>query len=157
VLSPETAAFLESGCALIVGTADVGNEPHAARGWGVNVLARDPAEVRLLIDADDPVTIENLSTNGNISVTGADVPSLWSVQIKGTVSAIEPATDEDRARAARYADDFFGDIGKVDGTPRQLVDRLLARDFVACIVRVVDLFDQTPGPGAGASMPRGAR
>jgi hypothetical protein len=157
VLSPETAAFLESGCALIVGSADVGNEPHAARGWGVNVLSRDPMEVRLLIDADDPVTIENLSTSGKIAVTGADVPSLRSVQFKGTVSAIEPATDADRARASRYADDFFGDIGRVDGTPRRLLDRLMARDFVACIVRIMDLYDQTPGPSAGASMPRDAR
>ncbi|MDQ1481805.1 MAG: hypothetical protein QOI44_2666 [Actinomycetota bacterium] len=156
MLSPETAAFLESGCALIVGTADIGTEPHATRGWGVTVLSRDPGEVRLLIDANDPVAITNLSTNGKISVTGADVPSLASVQFKGTVSAIEAATDEDRARAARYADAFFGDIGNVDGTPRKLVDRLLADDFVACIVRIVELYDQTPGPGAGASMSKGA-
>jgi hypothetical protein len=156
VLAPETEAFLEAGCALIVGTADAGNEPHATRGWGVTVLSRDPAEVRLLLDADDPVAIANLSTNGQISVTGADVPSLSSVQFKGTVHTIEPATDDDRARAARYADDFFGEIREIDGTPRALLDRLMARDFVACIIHIVELFDQTPGPGAGAAMSKDA-
>ena len=79
--------------------------------------------------------------------------TLRSIQLKGTVLAIEPGTDADRARAERYADEFFGEVGKVDGTPRELLQQLMARDFVACTVHIVELYDQTPGPGAGASMP----
>ena len=155
MLSPETATFLEGGCALVVGTASVRNEPHATRGWGATVLSRDPPAIRLLLDGNDAVAIEYLTTGARISVTGGNVRTLHSIQFKGTVRAIEAGTDEDRARAARYADELFADIEEVDGTPRPLLDRLLARQFVACIVDVDELYDQTPGPGAGASMAEG--
>jgi hypothetical protein len=155
VLSPETATLLEGGYALIVGTADAGNLPHASRGWGVTVLSREPAEIRLLIDAEDSVAIANLVPDAKIAITGGNVQTLHSIQVKGSVRAVEPGTDNDRARAARYADEFFADVGRVDGTPRELLNRLMARDFVACTVHIVELYDQTPGPAAGASMPTG--
>jgi hypothetical protein len=155
VLSRETASLLEGGYALIVGTADAARVPHASRSWGITVLSRDPAEIRLLIDAEDAVAIANLEPAARIAITGGNVKTLRSIQLKGTVLAIEPGTDEDRARAERYADAFFGEVGNVDGTPRELLQRLMARDFVACTVHIVELYDQTPGPGAGASMPTG--
>jgi len=34
MFEPETARFLESGCALIVAAVGAGGEPVAARGWG---------------------------------------------------------------------------------------------------------------------------
>jgi hypothetical protein len=120
------------------------------------VVSRDPAEIRLLIDAGDRVAVANAVPNAKIAVTSGDVQTLLSIQLKGTVHAIEPGTDEDRARAERYADDFFGDVGRVDGTPRETLQRLMPSDFMACIIRVVEHYDQTPGPGAGASMPAGA-
>jgi hypothetical protein len=156
VLSPETAALLEGGCALIVGSADRDKVPHAARGWGITVLSRDPIELRLLVDAHDPIALANLVPEAKIAITGGDVATLHSIQLKGTVRATEPGTDDDRARAARYADEFFADVGRTDGTPRELMTRLLALDVVACTVHVDELYDQTPGPGAGASMPEGS-
>jgi hypothetical protein len=152
VLAPETVTFLEGGCALIVGTASTSGEPHATRGWGASVVATDPLEIRLLIDADDAVAIECLSTTGAVAFTGADVPTLHSIQFKGTVSSVEPADDEDRARAGRFCDAFFGDVVAVDGTARMLLDRIVPRDFVACTVAITELYDQTPGPAAGASL-----
>lgn len=157
MLSPETTAFLEGGCALIVGTADAENRPHACRGWGATVVSQHPVEIRLLIDADDRVAVANSAAqNAKIAVTGGDVQTLHSVQFKGTVAAVEPGTDHDRARAERYADDFFGDVSRVDGTPRETLQHFMARDVVACIVRIDEHYDQSPGPGAGASMPTGA-
>lgn len=156
MLSPETATLLEGGYALIVGTASIRNEPHASRGWGITVVSRDPPSVRLLLDGDDAVAIDHLSTSTKIAVTGGNVRTLHSIQFKGTVGALEPATEEDRTRAARYSDDFFGEVANVDGTPRELLDRLTPRDLVACIVHIDELYDQTPGPGAGAAMAEGA-
>jgi hypothetical protein len=156
VLTPETAALLEGGYALIVGTADAGKVPHATRGWGITVLSRDPIEIRLLVDAHDPVALANLVPDAKIAITGGDVQTLHSIQLKGTVRAAEPGTDEDRDRATRYADEFFAAVGQTDGTPVELMMRLKARDVVACSVHIDDLYDQTPGPGAGASMPEGS-
>ena len=38
MFDPETRAFLESGCGLLVGTVGADGEPHAGRGWGMDVL-----------------------------------------------------------------------------------------------------------------------
>jgi hypothetical protein len=148
MFTPEVREFLESGCALIVGTVDAGREPHATRGWGLDVVDLDTA--RLWLDADDPRAIDHLSTVGAIAVTGASVRTLRSVQLKGRASNIRPADSADRKRARRFCDAFFSDIYETDGTDRGVLERLVPRDYVTCTVEVDEVYDQTPGPGAGA-------
>ena len=152
MLAPETIAFLESGCGIIVGTVGADGAPHVSRGWGITVVSDDPTEIRLLLDADDAVAAECLAATGNIAVTGGDIRTLRSIQLKGQASTVEPATDHDRVRAARFADEFFGNINAVDGTPLDLLQSLRPPHFVACTVRVVEMYDQTPGPSAGTRL-----
>jgi hypothetical protein len=155
VFQPETTTFLESGCALILAAVTTDGEPRAARAWGLTVTA--PAgECRLLLPADDAVTHDLLRTNGRIAVTGVSVRTLRSIQCKGTALGIEPATDLDRQRAAAYCDEFLTDVEQTDGVPRVLLERMVPDDYVACTICVEELYDQTPGPGAGAKMSIGA-
>ena len=155
MLDPEAVTFVEGGCALVVGTVGPTGEPHAARGWGVTVLSADPAVVHLVIDAVDPVTTGNLAANAQIAITGADVATLRSLQMKGTAEVLPRGTIDERARAERFSDAFFSDITAVDGTPRELLEQLVPHDFLACLVRVSELYDQTPGPGAGTPLVEG--
>jgi hypothetical protein len=155
VFQPETTTFLESGCALIVAAVTPDGEPRAARAWGLTVTSAD-GECRLLLPADDVVTHDLLRTNGRIAVTGASVRTLRSIQCKGTALAVEPATDLDRERAAAYSDQFLTDVEETDGVPRVLLERMVPDDYVACTLRVEELYDQTPGPGAGAKISTGA-
>jgi hypothetical protein len=155
VLDPETVTFIEGGCALIVGTVGATGEPHAARGWGLTVLTTDPAEMHLVIDAVDAVTIGNLADNSQIAITGTDVATLRSLQIKGTARVLPAGTIDERARAERFYDAFFGDINAVDGTPRELIEQLVPLDFRACLVHAAELYDQTPGPAAGTALVEG--
>lgn len=150
VFDPETVAFLESGCALIVGLVGGEGAPHATRGWGLTVLDRHDGRVRLLVDAADARARACIADTGAVAITAAHVPTLRSLQLKGRSAAVEPATGADRARARAYCDAFFTDIEGTDGTPRSLPERLVPRDFVAVAVAVAECFDQTPGPGAGA-------
>lgn len=154
----ETVAFLESGCALVVASVDASGEPWATRAWGLNVVADtgDEAEIRLLLDADDDRTLASLSAGGAIAVTGADVRTNHSTQCKGRALTVEPATDADRERAGRFCDEFIQSIHEVDGTPTELLARMIPRRYAACIVSVGALFNQTPGPAAGASLEAGA-
>jgi hypothetical protein len=159
VIEPETVAFLESGCAVIVGSVGADGEPRANRGWGITVLpdADDTKlRVRVLVDASDPVVRENLERHGAIAVTAGNVRTLRSTQLKGHARAIEPATAADRDRAARYVAAFVGDVVETDRTPRELIERMVPADFVACVMEVDELYDQTPGPGAGARLERAA-
>jgi len=150
VLEPETVAFLEPGCAVIAATVSDDGEPHAVRGWGMTVVSRETATLRLLIDSHDDVAIADLSTTGAIAITAGHVRTLQSMQLKGRVVRIEDGTDADRDRAAQHCDAFFGLVEEIDGTPRVLLERMIPLDYVAVVVEVAEWFDQTPGPGAGA-------
>ena len=137
---------------MIVGTVSPTGEPHASRGWGLAVAAAQDSQVRLLLDADDSTALDNLAATGAVAITAGHVPTLRAMQLKGRATRIEPATADDYRNSERYVDAFFTDVQNTDGTARPLLDRLRARDVVACIVEVDDWFDQTPGPVAGAPL-----
>lgn len=149
----ETTALLASGCALIVGTVSEDGEPHAGRGWGLEVLADgDVAQLRLLLDLADTRTIEHAAEGGAIAVTATSVRTLRSVQMKGRTLGLEVADAHDADRAADYIRQFFTDIQETDGTEDALLDRFVPIGYVACTIEVGERFDQTPGPGAGAQV-----
>lgn len=152
----ETRAFLESGCALLVGTVSPDGEPHAGRAWGLDVLREDPLLVRVLLDVEDITSVEYAAAGGAIAVTATSVRTLHSVQLKGRATGVE-AGPGDAARAERYAAEFFRDIEETDGTKKDLLDRFVPIGYVACTVEVEERFDQTPGPAAGAAIGRQPR
>ena len=149
MLADDTAALLEGGSALIVGTVSPDGEPHALRGWGADVVSRDPCRVRVLIEAHDERARADLGAGRPVAMTFADVASLWSVQAKGKSTGIEPARPGDDERVARYVDAFFHDVERTDGTPRAVLDRIVPDAVVAFGFEITELFDQTPGPDAG--------
>jgi hypothetical protein len=146
VLDDEMVRFLHGGCALIACTVDSQGEPYAARAWGLTVLcAAGEVRVRLLVK---PVDVGS----GHIAITATDVPTLRSLQMKGYVERVEPMTDADLAKSEQYTSDFYDDIVASDHIPRDLLERSRPREFVACIVAVDELYNQTPGPRAGSSV-----
>ena len=157
LFEPETAAFLEGGCAWIVGTVSADGAPYASRGWGADVLDGPETRLRLILDADDAVTLGNLTPGAPVALTATDVPTLHSLQVKGRAMGIEPGTPADKALAARFCDAFFTDINETDGTDRALLERLVPAEYVACEVVIAELYDQTPGPKAGSKIGHGAR
>jgi hypothetical protein len=146
VFDGELVSFLEGGSAFIVGFVTPDGAPLASRGWGLDVLDAAAGIVRVLLVPDDI----------RVAVTGAHVLTLRSVQLKGVVEALEDETPEMWARCARYCDDFFGIIEAVDRFPRAMMERTTPVRIAACTVAVEEMFDQTPGPGAGAAIARSA-
>jgi hypothetical protein len=147
---PETVALLESGCSMSVATVGPDGAPHASRGFGLTVLP-DGIHARLLLDAADRTNLTNLAGGGPVAVTGVSVRTLRAVQLKGT--ADEPILTSDAgdlARAARHLDCFFTAASSVEGTPVALLERLRPTAFAVCTIKVAEVFDQTPGPGAGS-------
>ncbi|MBK5288993.1 MAG: pyridoxamine 5'-phosphate oxidase family protein [Acidimicrobiia bacterium] len=153
-LRPEHVSLLVDDRALIVGTVSAEGVPRATRGWGTTIVPGE-SEFRLLLDADDETTLENLRATGAIAVTGACVRTLRSVQVKGRVRSIETPTALDLAMADRHAAMMFLAIEETDGTPCEIGHRLVPADFVVCLVDAHVLFDQTPGPAAGAHVEAG--
>src|SRR5690606_7630371 len=112
--------------------------------------------IRIAVAADDPVIVDNLTGGTSpagdafVAVTGADVVTLRSLQLKGRVVAVGPPDDGDRALADQHADVFTRKIEATDGHPREGMLRFLPTDLVMVDIVVDEAFDQTPGPGAGA-------
>jgi hypothetical protein len=152
VISTELVTFLESGCGLIVGTASSAGVPRANRGWGLEVL--DAGRVRVLLRSDDPVLVDDLAENPSLAVTGADVHTLRSVQLKGRIAVMEPASEADHERSARYRREFFAAIQEIDGFSRAQLERLIPDGLISCEMVIAEVYDQTPGPGAGAAIVR---
>ena len=152
MFDPATITFLESGCALIVGSVSAQGEPFATRGWGLTVISRDPTVVRLLLDPDEAQVLDNLRATGRVAITATSVPTASSLQLKGRLRRVEPALEADEDRASQYADDFFRDIVETDRTPIEIVERLRPERYVACIIDVDEVYNQTPGPRAGTSV-----
>jgi hypothetical protein len=137
------------GSALLVGTVARDGTPRATRGWSLELVDEEARRLRLVVSADDQVTLQNLG-NGRIAVTGGDVRTVRSQQVKGRVECIEEATEQDLARMALHADVFFTDVEETDGTPRSLLTKLLPIEVVACEFVVDEAYDQSPGPTAGS-------
>ena len=156
MFDPETRAFLESGCGLIVGTVGPDGEPHAGRAWGMDVLdLGPPARTRLLLDADDERTIAHVAEGGAMAVTATNVLTLRSTQLKGRAMRPEVAMPEDDARAERYIEQFHADVHATDRVPWEQFQQILPAGYVACTFEAHERYDQTPGPGAGARVEAG--
>jgi hypothetical protein len=152
VFAPETTAFLEGGCSLVVGTVGVDGEPTASRGWGLTVLSRERGECSLLLDAGAEKFLADLRRTEVLAVTAADVPTLRAIQLKGRITSLAPASAVERDRAEEYTDAFFGDITRTDGTDRSVLNRMKPVEYIACVTRFAEIYDQTPGPVAGAAI-----
>ena len=151
VIDEALAAFLERGGAMVVGTVAADGAPHASRAWGCSVV--DPSTIRLLLDDSDATLRRHVEDNGRIAMTSADVRTLRSVQLKGRVTAVEPPGPTDLDRCARHNDELFTDILETDFFPRELTERMVPPAYVVVVVSVEEVYDQTPGPGAGAPVP----
>ncbi len=154
MFDPETGALLESGCSISVATVGPDGAPYASRGWSITVLS-DAIRVRLLLDADDRITLANLAGGGVIAVTCVAVPTLRAVQLKGEADKpVQTSDAADIARAARHCESFFADVSSIEGTPVAFLERLRPTAFAACTLTVTEVYEQTPGPAAGSPLRR---
>ena len=159
MISDETANFLATGCALIVGAVTPDGSPFAARGWGLDLELPDdpgarPPVARLLLDAADMTACASLGVGAAIAITATSVPTLRSVQLKGRVREVAGASDDDRARAARYCTMFEDDVVATDGVDPEVFRHIIPDDYCVRVVDLEELYDQTPGPGAGGALRR---
>jgi hypothetical protein len=149
MISNDEMTMLRSGAGLVIGSVSATGEPRAGRGWGIRFL--DDGAVRVVVTADDPVLFDDLE-GGLVAVTGADVRTFRSIQLKGRVRLVEPPTEDDLALAAEQTDLFFSAIWETDRTEFELQRRLLPRRMIALEFVPSSGFDQTPGPDAGLAL-----
>ena len=149
-------AITGSGGGLVVGTVSADGEPRAVRGWAVFPPGGATDRVRVVMSADDPVAVENLST-GRVAITIADVRTLRSLQLKGLVVTVEAPSTTDLELMRVQTEQSLQAVHESDGNPVEVLRRILPHEVVTFEMVVESTFDQTPGPEAGAAFRAGAR
>jgi hypothetical protein len=153
-LDAATVQFLEGGPGIIVGAVAVDGTPCVARGWGLTVTDSDAERtmVRLLVPSDDTRLHGQLDAGRSVAITAGCVRTYRALQLKGRSRGVSEATATDLRRARDYIDAFFGDLLRISAMPRSQCDRFAPVGYVACAVEIDEVYDQTPGPTAGAAL-----
>ena len=154
MFSSDVMSILEAGTSLIVGTVGADGEPRATRAFALTIVDEAADRVRVVMSADDPVAVEHVRT-GAIAVTAADVRTLRSVQLKGRITAVEPSTEHDRETMEEHSSMFFQAIVDTDGYEYDVTRRMLPIEVISVEFVVDELFNQSPGPGAGSPVALG--
>ncbi len=157
LLPRELIDLAGSGPVVIVGTGDASGMPELSRAWGVH-LHPDTDEVVLCVpSALARRVLANLETTGRIAVTITNPQTYRSFQVKGRVTAIAAPSVQDRACVRAHQEAFVESVAAI-GLPPELARRLFRGEcdddepLTAVRMIVEALFDQTPGPAAGARL-----
>lgn len=151
LITPELASFFESGTTLIVGTRDACMVPECVRALGVSVQPDGGEVTAYLPEVTAGVTLANLRDNGWIAMCFTRISDHRSIQVKGRVVAIRPATGAERAVIDAHRAALSEAMGWA-GVPTRTVLRFAHWPAQAVRFAVDALFVQTPGPGAGDAL-----
>jgi len=150
-LSTELSAFVESGIAIQVGTADARGRPDGARAFGVHVA---PDRSALTVYVGAPMlgeNVRNLRENPRVAVCFSRPADHRTIQVKGRVLEVRDAAEDERRHVERYRAASADTLAQV-GVPARIWLAAVAWPATAIRLSVDEGFVQTPGPGAGARL-----
>jgi hypothetical protein len=147
----ELASFLQEGIAIQLGTRNARFEPSGVRVIAVTV-ERDGRHVVAYVPAVSVRhVIPDLESNGQAALVFARPPDERACQLKGTFAGARDSTADERAIVQAQWDRWLDRLATV-GYARPTFEHWTTWPCVAIRVRVNAIFNQTPGPGAGAPL-----
>ncbi len=152
-IDDELKAFLEGPVSVLVGTRDSRLVPEITRAWGPRVFDRQRVSLCVPL-ATSGKTLDNLESNGEIAVTFSLPTNYRTIQLKGRLSETAEPAETDLAAVERHRDGF-ATVNEARGQSRQRIEafwqaEIETSDVLVKILFVPEqIFDQTPGPGAG--------
>ncbi|HYC61923.1 MAG TPA: hypothetical protein VEK79_20400 [Thermoanaerobaculia bacterium] len=141
----------DAGTSVLVGSADSNAIPACCRGIAVSTdgaLTRATVYVPVATSRD---IVANAAATRKLAVMITRVVEHVGVQLKGTVQTIRLAGD-DEAPFVRGRLNEFADVLDEIGLPRRIFRSVAHWPAFAIEMNVEEVFDQTPGPRAGASI-----
>jgi hypothetical protein len=148
MIPPQMIDLLETGVSVVVGTRDAALTPECTRAWGIRV-GKDRASVTIfLTEAVSRKTLQNLKENEQVAISCTRPTDHMACQLKGRLRAIRPAAPRDREHKQHWHREFTAELVAI-GVPAELCEAWITEPALAVDVDVTDVFQQTPGPGAG--------
>lgn len=143
----EVFELVRGGAPMAIATADAAQRPSCLRGLGAEAGPNCTLTVYVNAALAERMRAD-LEANPRIAVTFSRLPDLRSIQLKGVVRAVRPTTPHDHAIQAHYLEALAEQLS-LAGLPRSLVRRVVAQPSLAIELQAQELFEQTPGAGAG--------
>jgi hypothetical protein len=149
MIDKELAAFLEEGIGIQIGTRNVTLAPNGARVVAVRVEDKGTHLTAFVPARAASQVLPDLEANGQAAIVFARPPDERSCQVKGVFAGMG-ATGAAEERFVRDQWQRWLERLTTIGLPLSTFERWDAWPCVAIRIRVTALFNQTPGPNAGA-------
>jgi hypothetical protein len=139
------------GIALFIGTVDADGIPSCCRA--IALTTKDDFDTLTIYvpAATSQETMANVATTRRAAIVCVEPRSHDSVQIKGVTRGVRLAPPEDKAFVIARLEDFADALDEL-GLPKRLTRSVAHWPAFAIDVSVEQVFDQTPGPKAGAQL-----
>lgn len=148
VIPAELAELFEGGISILVGTRDPDLVPESAMAAGA-VVHPDRRRITIFLPVEpNERALANLRETGVIAVAFSNSIDHHTTQVKGRVVELRPGTEAEEQVCTRYRI-ALGELLAVVGHPRATVRSVNVWPSTAVTFEVDDIFQQTPGPGAG--------
>jgi hypothetical protein len=149
MIEKQLAEFLEEGLAIHIGTRNERLEPNGARVTAVTVEEDGTHIVAYIPTVSAGRVLPDLESNGQAALVFGRPTDHRACQIKGVFAGSrDPAPAERETVMAQW--DRCIQVFELVGVPRAATTTWVMWPCVAVRVRATALFNQTPGPGAGA-------
>jgi hypothetical protein len=147
----ELAAFLQEGIAIQLGTRNDRLEPNGVRVVAVAVEGDGRHLVAYVPTDAAPQVLPDLESNGQAALVFARPPDERACQVKGTFTGARRASDTERASVEAQWSRWLDRLATI-GVPRATLEPWITWPCTAIRLRVTAIFNQTPGPNAGAPL-----
>ena len=151
MISKDLALFLEEGIGIQIGTRNERLEPNGARVVAVRVEQDGRQIVAFVPELAAPQVLPDLESNGHAALVFARPPDERACQVKGVFVESHLAGPEDERFVLDQWERWVVRLASI-GLPHQTTDRWQTWPCVVVRLRVTALYDQTPGPRAGAAL-----
>jgi hypothetical protein len=154
LIGDELRVFLEGPVSVLVGTRDSRLIPEITRAWGPRV-SQDRHRVSLCVPlATSRKTLDNIESNGTVAIAFSLPTNYRTFQLKGRCAMAADPEVADLAAVDRHRE-AFAVVNDQMGLPRHVVEAFWRAELETspALVKISfvpdQIFDQTPGPGAG--------
>jgi hypothetical protein len=142
---------LARGTSILVATVDGKGTPSCCRASAITTQDDLQTVAVYLPIATSQQILKDIATTHRMAIASSHVVEHFTVQLKGTANTARLARDEE-AVLVNESLEAFADVLFSIGIPRRLTRSVAHWPSFVVDMRVDEIFDQTPGPNAGARL-----
>jgi hypothetical protein len=151
MIDEQLASFLQEGIFIAAATRNAALEPGGARAVAARVDEGGTHLVVFVTDIAARQLLPDLEANREAAICFARPPDERACQVKGVFTSARPAADDERSLVQGQWDRWLDRLTTI-GFARETFEHWPSWPCVAISIRVTAIFNQTPGPGAGAAL-----